>query len=148
MFTEWQLTSWECTSSQHSKWVKEVKEGQIFNHHTTSNLENTKYVDSKVTYLLREQQLTTQQVGKESKRSKFLLIIQNPILSMQKDAHSKATYRLTVHQLTTQQVGKEGKRNNFSLITQNPILSMHAQTCSFRDNLPAKSASVHNTASG
>ena len=58
-----------------------------------------------------------------------------------------ATYKLRVHQVTTQQVGKGGKRRNgFPLNTKSNL--EYAQISSFKGNLPAKSAPVHNIASG
>ena len=39
MFTGRELTCYQCTSSQHSQWVKEVKEGKNLTQHTKSNLE-------------------------------------------------------------------------------------------------------------
>ena len=70
---------------------------------------------------------------------------------MHRHAHLEATYVLRVHQFVTQQAGKvEGTnftqhkmRNEFHS-TQNE----YAQTCSFKGNLRAESAPVHNTASG
>ena len=88
-------------------------------------------------------QFTTQQVGKAGKRRNGFSLNTKSMLSMHKYVHSKVTYRLRVHQFTTQQVGKGGKRNEFHS-TQNE----YTQTRSFKDNLLAKSAPVHNTASG
>ena len=68
LFTEWELTVWECTSSQHSKWVMEVKEGMNFHSSKKPILSMHKHVHSKETYILRVHQFTTQQVGKEDKR--------------------------------------------------------------------------------
>ena len=62
MFIERQLTGWECTSSQHSKWVKEVKEGTNFHSTPNPTLTMHKHVHSKATYPLRVYQFTTQQV--------------------------------------------------------------------------------------
>ena len=124
MFIERQLTGWECTSSQHSKWAMEIK-GTNF-HSTQNQCLVCTNLFIQATYKLRVHQFTTQQAGKGDKRNKFSLNTKS-MLSMHKDVHWMATYKLRVHQFTTQQVGKGGKRNEFSLITQNPILSMHKQ---------------------
>ena len=66
-------------------------------------------------------------------------------MGMHKHVQLKANYLLRVHQFTIQQADKWGKRrNDFSLITKSNF--QYVQTCSFKANLPAKSAPVHNTA--
>ena len=98
MFIERQLTCWECTSSQHSKWVKQEKEGMNF--HSTQNQcwLCTKHVHLKATYALRHQ-FTTQQVGKGDKKNEFSRNTKS-MLTLHKHVHWKATYLLRVHQFT------------------------------------------------
>jgi len=143
MFIQRQHTLWGCTSSQHGKWVKQVKKEQI-SLNTHNPILSMQTCSSKATYCLRVHQFTAQQVGKGG----TIFHSSHKILSwVCKYVHSKATYLLRVHQITSQQVGKGSKEgiNKFSLITQNPILNVPA--CSFKGNLPSESAPVHSTAS-
>ena len=68
MFIQRQFTHYECTSSQHNKWVNEVKEGTDF--HSTQNpiLGMHKHGSSEETYCLKVHQGTTQQVKKTKKK--------------------------------------------------------------------------------
>ena len=68
MFIERQLIYFECTCSQHSQWVKEVK-ATYFSLNTESMLRMHENVHSKATYGLRVRQFTTQQVVKRRYRA-------------------------------------------------------------------------------
>ena len=106
-----------------------------------------KHLHSKATYPLRVHQFTTQQGCEGGKKRNEFIHHTNLIFSMHKHVYSKATYLLRVHRFTTQQVGKKviGGMNFHS---SNKPQSQYARTCSFKGNLPAKNAPVHNTTSG
>jgi len=81
MLIQRQLTTYECTSSQHRKWVKEVKEGTNFHSTQNPSWSMHKHAHSKATYCLRMHQFPTQEIGKGKEGTNFHST-QKPILGM------------------------------------------------------------------
>jgi len=116
VFIEWQLTVWECTSSEHSKWVKELKKEQIFTQHKMSM---HKHVHWMATYSLRVYQFRTQQVGKGGKRrNKFSLNTKRVCTNMFTECQLMS-WECTIHNMHSKWVKKGDKRRNeFSINTK------------------------------
>ena len=118
MFIQWQLTPWGCTSSQHSKWVKEVRKEQIFTNHTKSYLEHANmFIQRHLTPwgCISSEHSKWVKEAKEGMNFHPTQISHSSHKIVCTHVHSEATYNLREHQFTAQQVGKGGKRSEFSL---------------------------------